>query len=102
MRDIKPGNVLVTKEGVPRLLDFGIARLAASEAPAAEQTAMRPFTPEYASPEPVKGEPFMPARDVFSLGVLLYGLLTAHRPYRKPMSTPDEIERAICDEEPEK
>ena len=102
-RDIKPGNVLVTKEGVPRLLDFGIAKLLVRAGPEdSTTTLLRPLTPEYASPEQVRGEAITTATDVYSLGVLLYRLLTGRRPYGAAASTAAAIEAAICHEEPAK
>src|SRR5205085_6380515 len=101
-RDLKPSNILVTRQGEPKLLDFGIAKLLGAGDELFTQTipALRVMTPEYASPEQVKGEKIMTTSDVYSLGVLLYELLTGRRPYRLKTRTASEIARAITDQEP--
>ena len=103
-RDIKPGNVLVARDGVPRLLDFGIAKLLAPETQPSEstRTVLRRLTPEYASPEQVRGEALTTASDVYSLGVLLYRLLSGQSPYRTPAASASVLERAICEDQPER
>ncbi len=103
-RDLKPSNILIASDGEPKLLDFGIAKLLGQDEEALAQTitSQRVMTPEYASPEQIKGERITTTSDVYSLGVLLYELLTGRRPYRLKTRTPEEIARAITEQEPER
>jgi eukaryotic-like serine/threonine-protein kinase len=103
--DLKPGNILVTSDGQVRLLDFGIAKIlsdADSDSPPATQTGFRPFTPEYASPEQLKGAPIGTSTDVYSLGVVLFVIATGDLPYNLKTTSPAELVQQICVEEPRK
>jgi eukaryotic-like serine/threonine-protein kinase len=103
-RDLKPENILVTPDGTPKLLDFGIAKLLGAEsepgAPAATRPADRLLTLDYASPEQLRGDPVSTASDVFSLGVMLYELLSGQHPFRRPGRSAYAVETAICEEAP--
>jgi serine/threonine protein kinase len=105
-RDLKPSNILVSSDGTPHLLDFGIAKILnpalSGNTPDLTVGAMGPMTPEYASPEQVRGETLTTASDIYSLGVVLYELLTGHRPYQFQSRVPHLIAQVICEQEPEK
>ncbi|CAN7373884.1 serine/threonine protein kinase [Acidovorax sp. LjRoot129] len=100
-RDLKPDNVLVTNQGLVKLVDFGIAKTLGPQPQPATATAVRVMTLACASPEQVRGQPITPASDVYSLGVLLYQLLTDQPPYRWDSSSDDlEVRKAICETTP--
>jgi serine/threonine protein kinase/tetratricopeptide (TPR) repeat protein len=103
-RDLKPSNVLVTVEGQPKLLDFGIAKIfdPDAERDSTMTSLARPMTPDYASPEQILGRSVTLATDVYALGLLLYELLTGHKPFRFTTHSPEQIASVICEQEPER
>jgi serine/threonine-protein kinase len=99
-RDIKPANVLVDRDGAPKLVDFGIAKLVTADGRASTKATAPLMTPEFASPEQLRGEPVTTTTDVYGLGVLLYDLLSCMHPFTEQASNPVKLMRQICEVDP--
>lgn len=102
-RDLKPGNILINKDGEPKLLDFGIAKIllpAAAGIDESQTMAVMMLTPEYASPEQVKGGPVNTLTDIYSMGIILYEILTGRKAVTVDTASQAEIERVVCEQSP--
>lgn len=101
-RDLKPSNIIVTSDGTPKLLDFGISKILSEESDGTigTATALGMMTPAYASPEQIRGERVNTATDIYSLGIILCELLTGQKPYRVNSNSQPDLIRAICESEP--
>ncbi len=101
-RDLKPENILITSDGSPKLLDFGVAKILQAETDRSVTATIghsRPLTPDYASPEQIRGNTVSTATDIYSLGVIFHEMLTGSKPYVIDRSHPNEWERIVCEDE---